>query len=189
MLTAVKQCLAFWAFIRPCYICGVWHVLILAISPLPQSREGCSDSCWRQGVPRRLTEVLGVYYPQSAIPVKNGAWGLVTVLRYSDVSVNTTMYTLFNNIVSDTIHSVACVDFLGTQMTSLVLFLKLGVTQRIDWFTFVEGSRVVFERTSKEINSSITAKNITCCFTSKNNKGWYSDTLEPAASLRETSKA
>jgi hypothetical protein len=40
------------------------------------------------------------------------------------------MYTLFNNIVSDTIHSiVVCVDFLGTHMASLVLFLKLGVTK------------------------------------------------------------
>jgi hypothetical protein len=39
------------------------------------------------------------------------------------------MYTLFNNIVSDTIHSVVCVDFLGTHVASLVLFLKLGVTQ------------------------------------------------------------
>jgi len=39
------------------------------------------------------------------------------------------MYTLFNNIVSDTIHFiVACVDFLGTHMASLVLFLKLDVT-------------------------------------------------------------
>jgi type II secretory pathway component PulF len=39
------------------------------------------------------------------------------------------MYTLFNNIVSDTIHSiVVCVDFLGTHMMSLVFFIKLGVT-------------------------------------------------------------
>ena len=39
------------------------------------------------------------------------------------------MYTLFNNIVSDTIHSVVvCVDFLGTHIASLVLFLKLDVT-------------------------------------------------------------
>ena len=39
------------------------------------------------------------------------------------------MNTLFNNIVSDTIHSVVvCVDFLGTHMANLVLSLKLGVT-------------------------------------------------------------
>ena len=39
------------------------------------------------------------------------------------------MYTLFNNIVSDTIHSiVVCVDFLGTHTANLVLSLKLGVT-------------------------------------------------------------
>ena len=42
------------------------------------------------------------------------------------------MYTLFNNIVFDTIHSVVvCVDFLDTHMASLVLFLKLGVTLAI----------------------------------------------------------
>ena len=41
------------------------------------------------------------------------------------------MYMLFNNIVSDTIHSVVvCVDFLGTHIASLVLFLKLGVTNK-----------------------------------------------------------
>jgi hypothetical protein len=39
------------------------------------------------------------------------------------------MYMLFNNIVSDTIHSVVvCVDFLGTHIASLVFFGKLGVT-------------------------------------------------------------
>ena len=39
------------------------------------------------------------------------------------------MYTLFNNIVSNTIHSViVCVDFLGTHMANIVLSLKLGVT-------------------------------------------------------------
>ena len=33
------------------------------------------------------------------------------------------------NIVSDILYSVVlCVDFLGTHMVSLVLFLKLGVT-------------------------------------------------------------
>jgi hypothetical protein len=67
--------------------------------------------------------------PQSVVPVKNGASRLITVLRYFDVNVNIAMYTLFNNIVSDTIHSVTvCVDFLGIHMASLVLFLKLGVT-------------------------------------------------------------
>ena len=55
---------------------------------------------------------------------------MVIVPPYSDVSVNIAIYTLFNNIVSDTIHSiVVCVDFLGTHMASLVLFLKLGVTE------------------------------------------------------------
>jgi hypothetical protein len=83
-------------------------------------------------VTRRLIGVLGIYYPQSAIPVKNGAWRLVTVPRYSDVSVNIAMLTLFNNIVSDTIHSViGCVDFLDTYMVSMVLFLKLGVTTKL----------------------------------------------------------
>ena len=45
------------------------------------------------------------------------------------------MYMLFNNIVSDTIHSVVvCVDFLGTHMANLVLSLKLGVTPiRYKW--------------------------------------------------------
>jgi hypothetical protein len=40
------------------------------------------------------------------------------------------MYTLLNNIVFDIFHSVVvCVDFLGTHMTSLVLFFrKPGVT-------------------------------------------------------------
>jgi hypothetical protein len=46
--------------------------------------------------------VLGICYPQSAVPEKNGARSLVTVPRYSDVSVNIAMYTLYNNIVSDT---------------------------------------------------------------------------------------
>jgi hypothetical protein len=54
----------------------------------------------------------------------------VTVPRYSDVSVNIAMYTLYNNIVSDIFfHSDICVDFLGTHMASLVLFYrKPGVT-------------------------------------------------------------
>jgi len=35
------------------------------------------------------------------------------------------MYMLFDNIVFDIIHSVVvCVDFLGTHITSLVLFFK-----------------------------------------------------------------
>ena len=39
------------------------------------------------------------------------------------------MYTLFNNIVSDTIHSIVVrVDFLKIHIMSLVLFGKLGVT-------------------------------------------------------------
>ena len=38
------------------------------------------------------------------------------------------MYTLFNNIVSATIHSVVvCVDFLDIHTANLVLSLKLGV--------------------------------------------------------------
>jgi hypothetical protein len=37
---------------------------------------------------------------------------------------------LFNNIISDTIHSVVvCVDFLGTHMASLISFEKLGVIE------------------------------------------------------------
>ena len=96
----------------------------------PASSKSCSKDWWRHGgVPRTLTEVLGVHYTQSVVPMKNGVWRLVTVSRYSDVSVNIVMYTLFNNIVSDTIHSVVvCVDFLGTHMANLVLSLKLGVT-------------------------------------------------------------
>ena len=39
------------------------------------------------------------------------------------------MYTLFNNIVFDTIHSIiVCVDFLDTHMANPVLSLKLSVT-------------------------------------------------------------
>jgi hypothetical protein len=39
------------------------------------------------------------------------------------------MTTLYNNIVSDIFHSGVCVDFLGTYITSLVLFFgKPGVT-------------------------------------------------------------
>jgi hypothetical protein len=74
--------------------------------------------------------VLGICYPQSAVPEKNGARSLVTVPRYSDVSVNIAMYTYYNNIVSDIFfHSGICVDFLGTHMISLVLFFrKPGVT-------------------------------------------------------------
>jgi hypothetical protein len=42
------------------------------------------------------------------------------------------MYTLYNNIVSDTFHSGICVDFLGTHMISLVLlFRKPDVTMII----------------------------------------------------------
>jgi hypothetical protein len=56
---------------------------------------------------------------------------LATVPRYSDVSVNIAMYTLYNNIVSNIFfHSEICVDFLGTHMMSLVLFFaKSGVTE------------------------------------------------------------
>jgi hypothetical protein len=55
----------------------------------------------------------------------------VTVPRYSDVSVNIAMYTLYNNIISDIFfHSDICVDFMGTHMISLVLFFeKPGVTE------------------------------------------------------------
>jgi hypothetical protein len=43
------------------------------------------------------------------------------------------MYTLFNNIVFDIIHSVViCVDFLGTHMVSLVLLFKTGC-DNITW--------------------------------------------------------
>jgi hypothetical protein len=64
--------------------------------------------------------------------VKNGVLRLVIVPRYSDVSVNIAVYTLFNNIVSRTIYSVVvCVDLLGTHMANLVLFLKPGVTRVI----------------------------------------------------------
>jgi hypothetical protein len=49
-----------------------------------------------------FSEVFGIRSHQSAIPEKNEAWSLVTVPRYSDVSVNIAMYTLYNNIVSDT---------------------------------------------------------------------------------------
>ena len=121
----------FWALWTSCYICWVRHVLTIAIfSTPPFSSRSCLEDLRRHGgVPRTLTEVLGVHYTQSVVPMKNGVWRLVTVSRYSDVSVNIVMYTLFNNIVSDTIHSVVvCVDFLGTHMASLVLFLKLGVT-------------------------------------------------------------
>ena len=100
LLTTVQSCLVFWAFIRPCYICWVQHVLILAISPTPQPLAKVAQKIDENiEVPRRLTEVLGICYPQSAVPVKNGAWRLVTVPRYSEVSVNIAIYTLFNNIV------------------------------------------------------------------------------------------
>jgi hypothetical protein len=130
LFTTVQPCLAFWAFNRPCYICWVRHVLTLAIFPTPQPLAKVAQKIDEDiEVPRRLTGVLGICYPQSAIPVKTRAWRLVTVPRYSDVSVNIAIYMLFNNIVSNTIHYVVvCVDFLGTHMTSLVLFLKLGVT-------------------------------------------------------------
>jgi hypothetical protein len=49
-----------------------------------------------------VSDVLGIRSPHSAVPEKNGAWSLVTVPRYSDVNVNIAMYTLYNNIVSDT---------------------------------------------------------------------------------------
>jgi hypothetical protein len=83
-------------------------------------------------VPRRFTEVLGICYAQSSVPMKNGAWRLVTIPRYSDVSVNKAIYTLFNKIISDTFHSVVVyVDFLCTHMASLVFFGKLGVTLKV----------------------------------------------------------
>jgi hypothetical protein len=64
---------------------------------------------------------------------------LATVPWYSDVSVNIAMYTLYNNIVSDIFfHSDICVDFLGTHMTSLVLFFaKSGVTNHNQVSTYI----------------------------------------------------
>ena len=45
------------------------------------------------------------------------------------------MFPLYN-IVSDILYSfVVCVDFIGTHMASLVLFLKLGVTS--PWFKVI----------------------------------------------------
>jgi hypothetical protein len=132
MLTTVNPCQTFLSFITPCYICWVWHVLTLAISPRPPvSSRSCSEDLKRYGgFTRRLMEVLGICYPQSTVPVKSGAWSLVTVPRNFDVSDDTTMYTLLNNIVFDIFHSiVVCVDFLGTHMMSLVLFFrKSGAT-------------------------------------------------------------
>ena len=67
--------------------------------------------------------------PPVSRPYEKWSLKFITVPRYYDVSSNIAMYMLFNNIVSDTIHSnVVCVDSLGTHMVSLVLFLKLGVT-------------------------------------------------------------
>jgi hypothetical protein len=64
-------------------------------------------------------EMLGVRYPQSEVSMKNEAWRLVIVPRYSNVSVNIAIYTLFNNIVFNTIHFiVVCVDFLVTHMAN-----------------------------------------------------------------------
>jgi hypothetical protein len=106
-------------------------MITLAISPTPPvSSQSCSEDWrWHGGFPRRLIKVLGVWSPRSAVSMMNGAWRLDIVLRYSDVSVSIHRYTLFNNIVFDTIHSVVvCVDFLDTHMVNLVLFLKLGVT-------------------------------------------------------------
>jgi hypothetical protein len=74
--------------------------------------------------------VLGICYPQSAVPEKNGARSLVTVPRYSDVSVNIAMYTLYNNIVFDTFSFWHMCGLPGTHMISLVLFFrKPGVTE------------------------------------------------------------
>ena len=65
-------------------------------------------------------------------PCEEWSLKIGTIPRYFDVSVNIAIYTLFNNIVSDTIHSVVvCVDFLDTHMANLVLFLKLGMTSML----------------------------------------------------------
>jgi hypothetical protein len=58
-----------------CYACGVRHGLTLAISPTLQCVvRCCSEEGQRySGVFRRLIEVVGICYLQSAVPEKNGA--------------------------------------------------------------------------------------------------------------------
>lgn len=56
----------------------------------------------------------------------------------------------------------------------LVLMPKIntGVADNyLDCFTFIEASPIVYEQISKGIISSITVKNQTGCFTSKNSEG------------------
>jgi hypothetical protein len=79
-----------------CYTCWVWHGLTLVISPRPQCVVRCClEEEWRySGVSRSLSEVLGIRSHQSVVPERNGAWSLVIIPRYSDVSVNIAMCTL-----------------------------------------------------------------------------------------------
>jgi hypothetical protein len=75
MVTTVQRCLAFWAFNRPYYICWVRHVLTLAIFPTPQSLAKVAQKIDEgMDVPRRLIGVLGICYPQSAVPCEVGVW-------------------------------------------------------------------------------------------------------------------
>jgi hypothetical protein len=56
-----------------------------------------------------------------------------TIPLYSDVSVNITMFSLYNIVFDIFLSVVVCVDFLGTHMASLVLSLKLGVTSCLSY--------------------------------------------------------
>jgi len=62
------------------------------------------------------------------------------------------MYTLFNNIVFDTIYFVVvCVDFLGTHIVNLILSLKLGVTlSPLDCFVCCRRLHLLMAYYSKE---------------------------------------
>jgi hypothetical protein len=80
-----------------------------------------------EGGASEFSEKCLAYVPLVSCPYENGAWRLVTVPRYSNISVNIAMYTSSHDTVFDILHSViVCVDFLGTHMANLVLFFKTG---------------------------------------------------------------